>query len=211
MQASLSGAVLCASLLFFPALACKPKPAAQSPENPDITALVAQRCPEIEIGDELVDANNARVFVEVVALSGSVPNPIGNWLEEHAVTVRSNANLVAFPNVPTSMPWGQCIDAVCKSSQRTLTITSQLPARGSDPIELAVRIEDSVPEGQAPGKVLLETTLHTPSQQPVVLPANPALSSGSLIVTPYLLRQIDDLHRVLECKARQAEREKQLQ
>jgi hypothetical protein len=211
MQASSSAAVLCASLLLLPPLACKPKPAAQPPENLDRTSLVAQRCSEIEIGAELIDEKNARVFVEMVALSGSVPNPIGNWLDEHAVTVRSSSNLVAFPNVPTSMPWGQCVDAVCKNTQRTLTVTSQLPKRGTDPIELAVRIEETVPEGQAPGKVLLETTLHTPSQQPVVLPANPALTSSSLVVTAYLLRKIDDLHRLLECKVRQAEREKQLQ
>ena len=210
MQASRSAVALCSSLLLASAWACKPKPAAEAPESADRTSLVAQRCPEIAIGNELVDAKNARVFVEVVALTGSVPNPIGNWLEGHAVTVRSSSNLVAFPNVPTSTPWGQCVDAVCKNSQRTLTVTSQLPKRGSDPIELAVRIEESVPEGQAAGKVLLETTLHTPSQQPVVLAANPALSSGSLIVTAYLLRQIDDLHRVLECSARQTERAKAL-
>jgi hypothetical protein len=45
----------------------------------------------------------------------------------------------------------------------------------------------------------------------VLLPVSPTLSSHSLVVTAYLLRKIDDLHGLLECKAQQAEREKQLQ
>jgi hypothetical protein len=208
----LRAAALCSSLLLAAALGCRREPA-QSPENVERTALVAQKCPEIAAGSGLIDAKNARVFVEVVALSGSEPpNPIGDWLDEHAVTVRSSSNLVAFPNIPTSMPWGQCVDAVCNDSQRTLTVTAQLPKLGSEPIELAVHIEEAAPNtaGATP-KVLLDTTLRAPSQEPVVLPIGALLSSGTVVVTSYLLRQIDDLHRLLECKVRQADREKQLQ
>jgi hypothetical protein len=204
-------ALVCSGVLLASALSCRREPA-QSPENAERTALVAQSCPEIELGSEPVDAKNARVFVEVVALSGgALPNPIGHWLDEHAVTVRSSSNLVAFPDIPTSMPWGQCVDAVCKDTQRSLTVKAELPQRGTDPIALALRIEESAPNG-GPGaaKVLLDTTLQAPSQQPMVLPASPALSSGSLVVTAYLLRKLDDLHRLLECKVRQAEREHQL-
>jgi hypothetical protein len=110
------------------------------------------------------------------------------------------------------MPWGQCVDAVCGGRQRSLTLTAQVPARGTDPIGLTVHIEDSAPEAQGgAGKVLLDTKLSSPSQQPVVLPVSPELSTGSVVVTAYLLRQLDDLHRVLECKVREAERVKQLQ
>jgi hypothetical protein len=177
------------------------------------SALVAQACPEIALGSEPIKASNARVFVEVVEMSDqNLPHPLGNWLVEHPVTVRSSANTIAFPNVPTSMPWGQCVDTVCSGRQRSLTVTAQVPERGTDPIELALHIEESAPDAQAgTGKVLLDTKLSSPSQQPVVLPVSPELSTGSVVVTAYLLRQLDDLHHVLECKAREAERVKQLQ
>jgi hypothetical protein len=192
--------------------ACQREPA-KSPAGAPRAALVAQSCPEIALGPEPIQANNARVFVEVVELDDeNLPHPLGNWLSEHPVTVRSSANTVAFPNVPTSMPWGQCVDAVCGDRQRSLTLAAQVPERGSDPIQLAVRIEESADEaGAGSGKVLLETTLSAPSQQPVVLPVSPALSDGSVVVTAYLLRQLDDLHRVLECKVREAKRLEQLQ
>jgi hypothetical protein len=110
------------------------------------------------------------------------------------------------------MPWGQCVDAVCGGRKRSLTLTAQLPERGTDPIDLSVRIEEAPPDAQAgTGKVLLDTKLSAPSQQPVVLPVSPELSTGSVVVTAYLLRQLEDLHHVLECKAREGERMKQLQ
>jgi len=193
-------------------IACQREPA-KSPEDGPRTALVAQTCPEIALGADPIKASNARVFVEVVEMDDqNLPHPLGNWLAEHPVTVRSSANTVAFPNVPTSMPWGQCVNSVCGGRQRSLTLTAQVPERGTDPIELAVRIEDSAPDAP-PGsaKVLLDTKLSSPSQQPVVLPVSPELSAGSVVVTAYLLRQLDDLHHVLECKAREVERVKQLQ
>lgn len=193
-------------------VACHHQPA-QSAQDVERSALVAQTCPEIAPTSEPIKASNARVFVEVVEMDDrGLPHPLGNWLSEHPVTVRSSANTIAFPNVPTSMPWGQCVDAVCGGRQRSLTLTAQVPARGTDPIELSVRIEESAPNA-APGagKVLLDTKLSSPSQQPVVLPVSPELSTGSVVVTAYLLRQLDDLHHVLECKAREGERMKQLQ
>lgn len=193
-------------------LACQ-RPPAQSPEGAPRSTLIAQTCPEIALGSEPIQASNARVFVEVVEMDDqNLPHPLGNWLAEHTVTVRSSANTVAFPNVPTSMPWGQCVDAVCGARQRSLTLTAQVPERGTDPIELTVHIEDSAPEAQpGAGKVLLDMKLSSPSQQPVVLPVSPELSTGSVVVTAYLLRQLDDLHHVLQCKVREAERVRQLQ
>jgi hypothetical protein len=200
-----------AGSLLVAGFACHREPA-QSPDHADRTWLVAQTCPELALGPEPIKASNARVFVEVVEMSDqNLPNPLGNWLADHAVTVRSSANLVAFPNVPTSMPWGQCVDAVCSGTQRSLTLTAQVPEHATGPIDLAVHIENTAPEAQpGTGKVLLDTTLHVASQQPVVLPVSPELSHGSVVVTAYLLRQLDDLHRVLECKAREAERSKKL-
>ena len=199
-------------LLLVPdALACRstpPKPA----ENVERTALVGQPCPALELGAEPLDPANARVFVEVVAVSTpALPNPIGRWLEEHAVTVRASANLVAFPGVATSNPWAQCVDAVCADTKRSVHVTARLPEHTSDPIELSVRIEEAPGEsGAAPPKPLLDTTLRAPQQDPVVLPSPPELGDGSLVVTAYLLRKFDDLHRVLECKERQKEREREL-
>ena len=112
------GALGCGGSLLVGALACQREPA-QSAQDVPRTALVAQTCPEIALGPEPIKASNARVFVEVVEMEDqNLPHPLGNWLSEHPVTVRSSANTIAFPNVPTSMPWGQCVDAVCGDRQR---------------------------------------------------------------------------------------------
>lgn len=185
------------------------------PETAEVerTALVAQPCPGLELGSDPLDPANARLFVEVVEVSTrELPQPIGRWLDENAVKVRSTANLVAFPNVPTSMPWGQCVDAVCSSTKLAITVTARLPERASDAIELALSIAASVPEGSgAAPEVLLDTALQAVNQEPVVLPAAPRVSDGSVIVTAYLLRRSDDLHRILECKVRQGEKEKAIE
>jgi hypothetical protein len=171
------------------------------------TAWVAQPCSTLELGAEPLDAGKARVFVEVAELdTRALPQPIDSWLASHAVKVRSSVNLVAFPNVPTSMPWGQCVDAVCTSKQHEIVITARLPQRASEPIELALRIAEPTPDG-SPGepRLLLDTTLRALNQVPHVLPPAPRVSDGSVVVTAYLLRRPDDLQRILECQAKQAE------
>src|SRR5262245_35389604 len=112
----------------------KKTPAPDSPQGgPERTARVAQPC--LELGDAPVNPSNARVFVEVAEVSeGALPEPIGKWLQENPVRVRSTANVVAFPNVPTSTPWGQCVDSVCSTQKGSITITARLPARASEPI-----------------------------------------------------------------------------
>jgi hypothetical protein len=199
----LSPALVCA------ALACVTKPQ-QPPPAPERTGYVAQPCAGLELGAEPLDPADARVFVEVAELSQREP-PGGRPLHDSVVKVRSSVNLVAFPGVPTSMPWGQCVDAVCAGAQRTITLTATLPALASEPLPLTLRI-DEAPDGvsDSPTKTLLDTTLSATNQQPVVLPPAPAVSDGSLVVTAYLLRRHDDLHRVLECKVQQAEREKSI-
>jgi hypothetical protein len=133
-----------------------------------------------------------------------LPQPIGRWLDQNAVKVRSTANLVAFPNVPTSMPWGQCVDAVCSSMKLSITLTAQLPERSSQPVPLALRIEQAADAAQAERRVLLETSLRALHQQPIVLPPSPEVSDGSVVVTAYLLQRHDDLQRILECQARRS-------
>jgi hypothetical protein len=181
----------------------KPDPNAPAPER---TAFLAQPCPGLALEDALLDADKARVFVEVAEVSTrDLPKPIGRWLDENAVKVRSTANLVAFPNVPTRMPWGQCVDAVCSSMKLSITLTAQLPERTSQPVPIGLRIDEAAPEGsQAEPRVLLDTTLQALHQEPVVLPPSPAVSDGSVVVTAYLLRRHDDLHRILECQARRS-------
>lgn len=179
----------------------KPDPNAPAPER---TTFLGQPCPGLALEDAPLDADKARVFVEVAEVSTrDLPQPIGRWLDQNAVKVRSTANLVAFPNVPTRMPWGQCVDAVCSSMKLSITLTAQLPERSSQPVPIGLRIDEAAPEGsQAEPRVLLETTLQALHQEPVVLPPNPAVSDGSVVVTAYLLRRHDDLHRILECQAR---------
>ncbi|HTV23120.1 MAG TPA: hypothetical protein VMG12_30740 [Polyangiaceae bacterium] len=189
-----------AGLLF---LAChKPEPAKEP--APERDAYLAQPCPELALADAPLDADKARVFVEVAEVSTkNLPQPIGRWLDENSVRVRSTANLVAFPNVPTSMPWGQCVDAVCSSMKLSITLTAQLPERTSQPVALALRIDEAAAEGsEAPPRALLETTLAATHQEPVVLPPSPEVSDGSVIVTAYLLQKHDDLQRIMACQAR---------
>jgi hypothetical protein len=179
-------------------------------------AFVAQPCPGLEVGDAALQPSNARVFVEVAEITeGALPTPIGRWLDAHAVQVRATANLVAFDGVPTSMPWGACVDTVCSGKKLSLTLTSRLPQRASEPWPLTLRIAEVASQGSAePGaaepKVLLETTLDVVNQQPSVLPPAPEVSAGAIVVTAYLLQKHDDLHRVLECKVEQSAKEQEL-
>ncbi len=194
-------------------VACKSQPEPAAPPPSERTGLVAQPCPELELGSEPVKPDSARVFVEVSDVSArDVQRPIGPWLEHNAVKIRSSVNLVAFPGVPTSMPWGQCVDAVCASSARSLTITARLPEQARAPIELRVQIEEAPPEGseQAP-KQLLEASVNAVHQEPALIDGAAAVSDGTLIVTAYLLQRHDDLQRVMACRAQQTEREKALQ
>ncbi len=178
--------------------------------GPARRAFVAQPCAGLELGAEPLDPKDARVFVEVAELNTrALPRPIGRWLQLNAVQVRSKAQLVAFPNVPTSVPWGQCVDSVCSSTKLAITLTARLPELASGPLELALQIQEPAPQGSDSGPhVLLETTLEALNQEPVVLPKTEQLTEGSVVVTAYLLRRHDDLHRVLECQAQQDEREK---
>jgi len=191
------------------ASACKKDPPPEAPENVERTAFVAQPCPELALGSEPLDAANARLFVEIVDVGAQgLPSPLGRWLDDNAVTFRSSANLIAFPNVPTSAPWAQCVDAVCKDAKRSVHVTARLPDSASEPVELALHIEEAAGDGAgSAAKALLDTTLRAPNQEPVIVSSGAALGGGSLVVTAYLLRRFDDLHRMLECKERQKARE----
>jgi hypothetical protein len=188
-------------------LACRGGTPAQAPER---TAFVARACPALELGSEPLKLKDARLFVEVVDVQArNLPQPLAGWLQQNAVTVRSSANLVAFPNMATTMPWGQCVDTVCSTAQLSITLTARLPERVSDPIQVALRIDEAAAEGSATApRTLLDTTLQLLHQQPVVLPPAAEVSDGSLIVTGYLLRRLEDLHAVMSCQAEQAEQAK---
>jgi hypothetical protein len=213
--AQVTAAVFCGVLLSGCGRAASGEPKAADAEV-ERMAFVAQPCPALEMGDAALKPSNVRVFIEVAEITaGALPTPIGRWLDAHPVKVRSTANLVAFDGVPTSMPWGACVDAVCSATKWSLTLTSRLPGRASEPWPLALRIAEvasaSPADAGAEGpKVLLETTLDVLNQQPSILPPAPEVTAGAIVVTPYLLQKHDDLHRVLECKVEQAEREQQL-
>lgn len=191
-------------------LGCRRDPPPQAPV--ERTAFVARACPALELGTEPLNLKNARLFVEVADVNArNLPQPVGDWLQQNAVKVRSSANLVAFPDVPTTVPWGQCVDQVCSTSKLSITLTARLPAAVAQPIQLALRIDEAVAEGSsAAPRTLLDGTLQLVHQQPSVLAPTPEVSDGSLIVTGYLLRSLEDLHAVMACQAEQAERAKEL-
>jgi hypothetical protein len=204
--------LLAATLSWSALSACNKSPPPEAPEHVERTAFVAQPCPALALGNEPLDAANARLFVEIVDVGAQrLPSPIGRWLDDNAVTFHASAHLVAFPNVPTSAPWAQCVDAVCADAEVAMAVTARLPETASEPVELSLHVERVAAEGagSAP-EALLDTTLHATNQQPVVVSSGTALGGGSLVVTIYLLRRFDDLHRILECKERQKARELQL-
>jgi hypothetical protein len=193
-------------------VACQAQAEPTTPAPAQRTGLVAQPCPELALGTSALDPSSARVFVEVADVSSrELPQPLGRWLDDNAVKIRSAVNLVAFPGMSTSMPWGQCVDAVCASSARSVTLTARLPERASEPIEIELRIDETQPEhGEQAPKLLFESHVRALHQDPVVLPGASSVSDGSLVLTAYLLQRHDDLQRVMECRARQTEQEKQL-
>ncbi len=209
-QRARARAALTVPLLAAVAVGCRSSAPAQAPA--ERTAFVARACPGLELGSEPLNLKNARLFVEVVDVQArNLPQPLAAWLQQNAVKVRSSANLVAFPNVPTTVPWGQCVDEVCSSAQLSITLTARLPEAVSEPVQLGLRIDEAEKSGAAAPRTLLETTLPLLHQQPAVLPPAPEVSDGSLIVTAYLLRRLEDLHAVMSCQAEQAEQAKRAQ
>lgn len=204
--ASAGVVVLCCAQGVF---ACRRDPPAAPAER---TAFVARACPGLELGSEPLNLKNARLYVEVADVQArNLPQPVAGWLQQNAVKVRSSANLVAFPDVPTTVPWGQCVDEVCSTAKLSITLTARLPEAVTGTIQLALRIDEAAAEGasKAP-RTLLDTSLQLGHQQPALLPPAPEVSDGSLIVTGYLLRRLEDLHAVMSCQARQAESAKAL-
>ncbi|HVZ35352.1 MAG TPA: hypothetical protein VG963_23155 [Polyangiaceae bacterium] len=181
----------------------------QSPDRASRKALIAQPCPAL-LGDEdaTLDPKNARVFVEVAeVVTPGLPQPLGHWLDGRSVDARSTAHLVAFPNTSTTTPWGQCVDEVCSTAQYSLTLTARLPEHASGAIALSLRIEharpsdDAAPPAASSAEPPFEIQLAVKNQEHALIPPQPGVSQGSFVVTPYLLRRYDDLHRILQCTA----------
>lgn len=184
---------------------------AEAPEVERV-AYVGQPCPGLELGSEPLKPANVRVFFEVAEITtAALPSPIGRWLDTHAVKVRATANLVAFDGVPTSVPWGPCVDAVCSAMTLSLTLTSRLPERASEAWPVTLSITEAASESSSTGnpRVWFEAALQVSNQQVVVLPPAPEVTDGSIVVTAYLLQKHDDLHRVMECQVEQSARVQQ--
>lgn len=165
------------------------------------TAWIARACSELEGQPEGQLVAGARAFVEIAEVAQApLPDPLGPWLRAHPARVRAAAHLVAFPGVPTTVPWGACVDAVCSSKEQSLTLTATLPERARAPLRLALRFEVTPSEAHAP-RALLDTQIEVEHAAPVALPRDPELSSGSIVVTAYVLQKHDDLRRIIECQA----------
>lgn len=183
-----------------------PPPQSEADAPTQKMVRVAQPCPELARLSGPLDPSDVRAFIEVAQLAGdNPPLPLGSWLDTEPVLVRSTAHVVAFPDIPMSTPWGLCVDEVCSSGRRSLTVTARLPHDAAEPLHVSLRIEESAaPAGAAQNagsKMLLDATLDARDREPVLLASPPELGEGSILVTAYLLRRFDDLHRVLECKA----------
>jgi hypothetical protein len=167
-------------------------------------ALIAAPCAGTPANPEASGSGYARVFIQAAqVVSSDLHHPLGSWLAEHPVTTPSVASFIGAGDVPTTVPWTHCLDAACDSSEPwKLTVTPALPVRASEPVLLTLQLQrDQETAGRTQSK-----TLETRNQQPVVVNLDgPAEESVlSLVVTPYLIGDDEDLHRLAECRSRSA-------
>lgn len=164
-------------------------------------ALIAQPCAQTPANQEPGAPGYARVFVQAAqVVTGDLREPLDGWLGEHAVGTASVASFVGAKDQPTTLEWHRCLDARCERSEAwTMTVTPALPPRASDPIVLAVRLRRE----QDAEAATLSKTLQTRNQHPVVvdLDGSAEPSELSLVVTPYLVGDDEDLRRLAECKS----------
>lgn len=167
-------------------------------------ALIAAPCAGMPANPEPSGSGYGRVFIQAAQVASSdLQQPLNSWLADHPVATPSVASFIGTKDVPTTVPWTQCLDAACDTSQPSkLTVTPVLPARASDPVRLTVQLQPD----QGSEERTQSATLETRNQQPVIVDLNgPAEESAlSMVVTPYLIGDDEDLRRLAACKSRAA-------
>lgn len=159
-------------------------------------ALIAQPCAQAPAKQEAGEGGYGRVFIQAAQVVASDLNdPLASWLVDHAVNAPSVMSFVAARDVPTTVSWNRCLDMECTSSEPwALTVTPALPARASDAVVLTVQSRRD--------RDAQERKLETRNQQPVVVDLDgPADGALTLVVTPYLIGDDEDLRRLAECKS----------
>jgi hypothetical protein len=180
---------------------------AASPMPPAATAasarkaLIAQPCAETPANPEAGARGYARVFIQAAqVVSGDLRQPLDGWIIDRPVGTASVASFLASKDEPMTVAWNRCLDTACETSEPwKMTVTPALPARASEPIVLTMQLRgEQTSEDRA-----LSKTLQTRNQQPVVVDLGGAVAAStlSLVVTPYLVGDDDDLRRLAECKS----------
>jgi hypothetical protein len=167
-------------------------------------ALIAAPCAGMPADAEASGSGYPRVFIQAAqVVSSDLQQPLGSWLAEHPVASPSVAGFIGAKDVPTTVPWTHCLDAACDSSEPAkLTVTPTLPARATDPVLLTLQLQ----RDQASADAAPSATAETRNQQPVIVDLDgPAKDSAlSVVVTPYLIGNDEDLRRLAECKSKVA-------
>jgi hypothetical protein len=165
-------------------------------------ALIAQPCAQTPANQEPSGSGYARVFIQAAQVaSRDLRHPLGNWLVDHPVATASVASFIGAKDVPTTISWSRCLDVACAGSEPwKLTVTPALPGRASDPVLLAVQLRRDYDSEDRTHSATLETR----NQQPVVMDLDGAAEARtlSLVFTPYLVGDDEDLRRLAECKSR---------
>lgn len=163
--------------------------------------LIAQPCPQLPGNQEAGEGGYRRVFIQAAqVLTSDLRQPLDGWLIDHPVGISSVVSFMGDKDVPTTVSWNRCLDEACAGSEPwKMTVTPALPARASEPLQLTVALrrdqdsEDSVQSAK----------LETRNQEPVVVDQGGAADRDpwSLVVTPYLIGNDEDLRRLGQCKA----------
>lgn len=159
--------------------------------------LIAQPCAQLP-GDQ--QAGYARVFIQAAqVVSSDLREPLDAWLVEHPVGIASVVSFVADKDAPTTVSWSRCLDEACAEAEPwRMVVTPALPASASGPVRLTVQLRGE--RGSQSGAQ--SATLETRSQKPVAIELVGAeAASWSLVVTPYLIGDDEDLRLLATCKS----------
>lgn len=191
--------------------------------------LIAQRCPLAQpspLGDERVAV---RVFVEVAALEGDLGERVrqssmplhgfSDWANDPQSGKGRVAHLMANNEAPTTIAWDMAPQKgdPCPNPERwDLTITPHLAAHSTE-VRMEVDFAPAPPVGTAPSAWHVpehrraRTTVVLQDQTPMITALSPTIASqagtpsgGMLVITPYIIRDDDDLRRLMACKMRNA-------
>jgi hypothetical protein len=188
---------------------------------------IALRCPMPAKGSPSGAPDPKRVFLEVAQVDGGLPAPspspgpappsLSALLDDPRVDVPRVGGIMATIEAPATLPWDTLSAAPgrpCEAVERwDLTLTPRVAGPGR--VKLAIALEPARPPGtppeawQVPAHRAVKTEVEVQDQQTTVL-GMPRVGASSrpsvVVVTPYFLRDDDDLRQLMQCKAAAAGR-----